>query len=62
MLNTEELINKLRLLGIRFNIINEEDAKHILSKNTYYFKLGYYRTNFPKKITNIILNLHIFQI
>ncbi|MCJ0922537.1 Abi family protein [Mammaliicoccus sciuri] len=49
MLNTEELINKLRLLGIRFNIINEEDAKHILSKNTYYFKLGYYRTNFPKK-------------
>ncbi|WP_312608987.1 Abi family protein [Mammaliicoccus sciuri] len=49
MLDPEELINKLRSLGVRFNIINEEEAKHILSKKTYYFKLGYFRTNFPKQ-------------
>ncbi|WP_145353376.1 Abi family protein [Staphylococcus cohnii] len=49
MLNTDSLIKKLTSLGIRFNIQDHEDAKHILSEKTYYFKLGYFRTNFPKK-------------
>lgn len=49
MLNSDDLTNKLKLLGIRFNIQNQEEAKHILTQKTYYFKLGYFRTNFPKK-------------
>ncbi len=49
MLNPDDLIKKLKTLGIRFNIINEEKAKRILNDKTYYFKLGYFRTNFPKK-------------
>ncbi|MGW9969163.1 Abi family protein [Staphylococcus epidermidis] len=49
MLNPDELINKLKTLGIRFNIVEENQAKNTLTNKTYYFKLGYFRTNFPKK-------------
>ena len=53
MLNPDDLI-KIKTLGIRFNIINEEKAKRILNDKTYYFKLGYFRTNFLRKIIDII--------
>ncbi|PKE16725.1 Abi family protein [Macrococcoides caseolyticum] len=47
-MKSDELITKLKELGIRFQIIDENTAENILSNKTYYFKLGYFRTNFPK--------------
>ncbi|MGC9600672.1 Abi family protein [Staphylococcus epidermidis] len=38
----------MKKLGIRFNIDNEKVAKDSLSKYSYFFKLGYFRKNFPK--------------
>ena len=34
--------------GIKFNIINEQDAEEFLHKSTYYFKLKAYAKNFSK--------------
>lgn len=48
MLNAEELINHLEEKGIKFNIINKEDAKKYLVESNNYFKLVSYRKNFPK--------------
>lgn len=36
--------------GIKFDLINEDDAKHFLSEHNYYFKLSSYRKNYEKKI------------
>lgn len=47
-LTIEDQIQKLKEMGIFFNIVSEEEAKSILSKNTYFFKLAYYRKNFHK--------------
>lgn len=49
LLDDDQMITKLKKLGIRFNIINEEKAKEILYNYTYFFKLGYFRKNFPRK-------------
>lgn len=48
MLTKNQMIKKMKKLGIRFNIENEKVAKDSLSKYSYFFKLGYFRKNFPK--------------
>ena len=50
-LTIEEQINYMRdKSGIKFNIINEEDARVFLGNNTYYFKLKSYAKNYDKHI------------
>lgn len=34
--------------GIRFNIINEKEAKEFLTNNNYYFKIKSYAKNYEK--------------
>ena len=48
----EELIAHMRLKGIKFNIVNEEDAKKFLQNNNYYMKLASYRANYEKRRSN----------
>ncbi len=48
LLTTNELISHMKEKGIRFNVINEEEAKAFLENNNYYMKLASYRTNYPK--------------
>lgn len=44
----EELIEHMKLKGIKFDIVNEEDAKAFLLNNNYYMKLASYRENYDK--------------
>ena len=48
MLTPSELIEHLESKGIKFELINKEDAKKYLEENNNYFKLVSYRKNFPK--------------
>src|SRR5699024_2580798 len=41
-------IEKMKELGITFNQMNELEAEKTLMENTYFFKLGVFRKNFPK--------------
>ena len=44
----DEQINHMKSKGIKFNIINEEDARKYLSSNTYYFKIKSYEKMFER--------------
>ena len=48
MLNANELIEHLDKKGVKFELINREDAKKYLKENNNYFKLVSYRKNFHK--------------
>ena len=48
MLPVEEQIEHMKHKGIKFNIINEEEAYDFLLNNNYYLKLASYRTLYPK--------------
>lgn len=48
LLNTEQLIEHMKKKGIKFNIVNEEQAKDFLTYNNYYMKLASYRFNYNK--------------
>ena len=48
MLNAKELIEHLSNKGIKFELINKQDAEDYLRNNNNYFKLVSYRKNFPK--------------
>ena len=48
MLTPSELVEHLESKGIKFELINKEDAKKYLEENNNYFKLVSYRKNFPK--------------
>lgn len=48
MLTPSELIEHLEYKGVKFELINKEDAKKYLEENNNYFKLVSYRKNFPK--------------
>lgn len=45
---SDELISHMKTKGIKFDIVNEEDAKMFLQKNNYYMKLASYRANYDK--------------
>ncbi|NYB73390.1 Abi family protein [Sedimentibacter hydroxybenzoicus DSM 7310] len=46
----DELITIMKKNGIKFNIVDEENAKHFLAEHNYYFKLSAYRKNYEKRI------------
>lgn len=48
MLTPSELVEHLESKGIKFELINKEDAKKYLEENNNYFNLVSYRKNFPK--------------
>lgn len=48
MLTDFELIEHLESKGVKFELINKEDAQKYLEENNNYFKLVSYRKNFPK--------------
>lgn len=49
---SEELIVHMKEKGIKFEIVNEEDAKTFLQNNNYYMKLASYRANYDKRKSN----------
>lgn len=49
---SDELIAHMKIKGIKFNIVKEEDAKIFLQNNNYYMKLASYRANFEKRKSN----------
>jgi len=44
----KEMIKHMKSKGIKFELMNEQDAIKYLRKENYYFKLTAYRKNFPK--------------
>lgn len=48
MISIDEQIELLKSKGVKFNIMNEDDAKGYLSNNNNYFKLTSYRKNYMK--------------
>ena len=48
MLKPSELIEHLESKGVKFELINKEDAQKYLEENNNYFKLVSYRKNFSK--------------
>jgi len=44
----KEMINYMKSKGIKFELMNEQQAIKYLRKENYYFKLTAYRKNFPK--------------
>ena len=48
ILETEQLIKKLKDKGITFNLCSEQDAIIFLIQHNYYVKLTAYKTNFSK--------------
>ena len=48
MLTPSELIGHLELKGVKFELINKENAQKYLEENNNYFKLVSYRKNFSK--------------
>ena len=46
--NYDDLLDKLDSVGIKFNLIDRDNAQKILQERNYYFKLSSYRKNFPK--------------
>lgn len=48
ILETGQLVEKLKNKGITFNLCSEEDAIKFLNQHNYYVKLTAYKTNFPK--------------
>lgn len=51
-LSIDEQIIYMKYKGITFNLINEVDAKNILSKTNYYYKLSVSRKLFDKGLNN----------
>lgn len=54
---SDELIIHMKQKGIRFNIVNERDAKSFLQNNNYYMKLASYRANYDKRSNGEYINL-----
>lgn len=48
LLTTDDLIKHMRIKGIKFNIVNTEQAYEFLTSNNYYFKLASYRSLYSK--------------
>lgn len=54
---SDELVNHMKLKGIKFQITSEKRAKEILENEAYYFKLASYRNNYSKKDNGEYINL-----
>ncbi len=48
MLSSVELVEHLESKGIKFELMNKEDAIKYLESNNNYFRLASYRKSFPK--------------
>ncbi|MBC2022628.1 Abi family protein [Listeria booriae] len=48
LLTFDELIEKMKDLGIHFDRVTETEAKDFLSNSNYFFKIGAFRKNFHK--------------
>ena len=48
LLSIDELIEHMKIKGITFQEMSEEDAKRFLLENNYYMKLAAYRANYEK--------------
>lgn len=57
MLNSTQLVKHMQNKGIKFEIINTNDAKYMLDNINYYFKVASYRVNFPKDSNGQYINL-----
>ena len=49
---SDELISHMKIKGIQFSIVKEDDAKIFLQNNNYYMKLASYRANYDKRKSN----------
>lgn len=49
---SDELLSHMKIKGIKFDIVKEEDAKIFLQNNNYYMKLASYRANYDKCKSN----------
>lgn len=49
---SDELISHMKNKGIKFDIVNEQDAKAFLQNINYYMKLASYRANYEKHKSN----------
>lgn len=56
-LTTAEQIEHMKRLGIKFNIVSEEEAKAYLTKDTYFFKIKAYAKNYDKNKEGKYINL-----
>lgn len=48
LLTVDELIEHMKMKGIRFDIVSEDEAREFLTDRNYYMKLSAYRSNYPK--------------
>lgn len=46
---SDELISHMKIKGIKFDIVTEQDAKVFLQNSNYYMKLASYRANYDKR-------------
>lgn len=49
---SDELIAHMKIKGIKFGVVKEEDAKIFLQENNYYMKLASYRANYDKHLSD----------
>lgn len=49
---SDELISHMKIKGIKFDIVKEDDAKKFLQNNNYFMKLASYRANYDKRKNN----------
>ena len=47
-LSVDEQIEHMKVKGIKFNIVSEDEAKDFISNHTYYFKVRSYAKNYDK--------------
>ena len=56
-LSIDEQIEHMKNIGIKFNLVSEEQAKAYLENDTYFFKIKAYAKNYDKnkegKYTNL---------
>lgn len=54
---SDELIFHMKIKGIKFDIVKEENARLFLQNNNYYMKLASYRANYDKRKSGEYINL-----
>ena len=50
-LTVDEQIGRLKSRGVKFDICSEEEAKRILEHESYWFKIGAYRSLYSKQVS-----------